>query len=224
MNRILTFATLSRLNYLVVCCVLVITFQIVTVAQEIPDPCDIPETGPAPSEVCISPEICIPALPPLFPPDGCTRRLQQGSAGLNPATADGSPSTVSAIVDVVDTKTALIVRGRAVGMEPDQVYVSLFYDINSFPTGPNACLPTPGDTSLNFSQMVIGYWLPIGSSIRTLTAIKVGPAFLPVPLAYARLAQIGTVSVRLDTDPRTPIPAQADPNRFRLRACGSLQQ
>ncbi|MGI9105953.1 MAG: hypothetical protein ACR2G4_06875 [Pyrinomonadaceae bacterium] len=143
---------------------------------------------------------------------------------LYPATADGSPSTVSAVVDVVDTKTALIVRGRAVGMVPDQVYVSLFYDINSFSTGPNACLPTPGDTSLNFSQMVIGYWLPIGSSVRTLAAVKFGPDFSPVPLAYAPLNQIGTVSVRLDTQPTMMIPAQPDPKRFQLRACGTMGQ
>lgn len=112
-----------------------------------------------------------------------------------------------------DRGNVLKVRGEARGMDPAKVYVSLLYDPGSVPTGPNACLPT--NNQLTFTQMVVGYWVPVGSSVRTLLAIKAGPS-------YASLNLIGTASVRWDTQPTQPLPSAPDPNRFQLQACGSV--
>ena len=116
-------------------------------------------------------------------------------------------------------------------MDPTGVYVSLFYDTSSRATHAvvngtslqNACLPTEGfQPPQSFSQMVIGVWLPVGSSTRTLSAVKNGAFDAPVPLAYLPINQIGTISVRQDTRAGQPVPNQPDPNRFRLRACGAF--
>jgi hypothetical protein len=128
-------------------------------------------------------------------------------------------SAITATFSFEDTGAALVVQGFAQGMDPTKVYVSLLYDTGSVATGPTACLPT--DNSLSFSQIVLSYWLPIiGTSTRTLAAVKVGPPGTPVPLAYAPLSAVATVSVRQDTRPLQPLPAAPDPGRFRLKACG----
>lgn len=130
-------------------------------------------------------------------------------------------SGITATFSFEDNGAALIVNGVAQGMDPLKVYVSLIYDNGSVATGPGACLPT--DTSLSFSQMVLSYWLPfIGTSTRTLVAAKIGPPSTPVPLAYAAVGTFKTVSVRQDTRPLEPLPAAADPVRFRLKACGEV--
>jgi len=137
--------------------------------------------------------------------------------------ANNNPiSNVQALVSVVDNGSTLDITGLATGMDPAQQYVSLFYDTNSLTTGLGACLPTPGGPQQTFSQMVIGIWLPLGSSTRTLKASKFGPASAPVPLAYLAVKQIGTVSVRLDSQPTVPVPNAPDPARFQIQSCGRL--
>jgi hypothetical protein len=131
-------------------------------------------------------------------------------------------SNVQALVSVVDNGATLDITGLATGMDPTQQYVSLFYDTASLDTTLNACLPTPGGPQQTFSQMVIGVWLPLGTSTRTLKASKFGPPASPVPLAYLAVNQIGTVSVRLDTRPTTPVPNAPDPSRFVIQSCGRL--
>jgi hypothetical protein len=72
--------------------------------------------------------------------------------------------------------------------------------------------------------MVIGYWLPlIGSSKRTMQVLKAGATNAPVPLAFVPLENIGSVSVREDTQLGQPLPAAPDPARFQLRACGKFR-
>lgn len=61
-----------------------------------------------------------------------------------------------------DDGTTLTVTGAAFGMDPLKAYASLLYDLGSVARGPRACLPT--DNSLTFNQMVLGYWLPLGTS------------------------------------------------------------
>jgi hypothetical protein len=76
---------------------------------------------------------------------------------------------------------------------------------------------------VNFSQMVIGYWLPLtGSSKRTLRVLKAGDANAAAPLASVPLENIGSISVREDTQLGQPLPAAPDPARFQLRACGKF--
>ena len=135
-------------------------------------------------------------------------------------------SGVNGLISFEDNGAANVITGYATGLDPTKVYVSLVYDVNSVPTGSNACLPTPGDTSLSFNQMIVGVWLPIGSSTRTLTVVKTGPDILPQgqgPLAYFALRLAGTVSIRQDTQPGQPIPAAPAPGRFLLKSCGKVR-
>ncbi len=75
-------------------------------------------------------------------------------------------SGVTAEIEWRDTGTSLQVTGEAEGLNPNAVYVSLIYDLGSVATGPTACDPT--SNALTFEQMFMGFWLPMGSSERTL--------------------------------------------------------
>src|SRR5262249_28959486 len=111
------------------------------------------------------------------------------------------------------------------------------YDGGSPGSGPCACIssnPPPAALqstcattqapSINFSQMVIGYWLPLtGNSTRTLQVLKSGAINAPAPLAFVPLEDIGAVSVREDTQAGQVLPAAPDSTRFQLRACGKFK-
>jgi hypothetical protein len=210
------------LTRLVACVALIATFQLVAAAQT-PD-------RPVP---CVT-EPCPPQPPPIPPVDiECTEKLPcpkpqatitEAAASVVPVRdANNNPiSNVQALVSVVDNGVTLDITGLATGMDPTQQYVSLFYDTASQDTTLNACLPTAGGPQQTFSQMVIGVWLPLGTSTRTLKASKFGPPASPVPLAYLAVNQIGTVSVRLDTRATTPVPNAPDPSRFVIQSCGRL--
>lgn len=153
-------------------------------------------------------------IPQVTQQDGFAILRAQGDSGIN------------GLISFEDNGAANVITGYATGMDPTKVYVSLVYDVNSVPTGQNACLPTPGDNSLSFNQMIVGVWLPIGSSTRTLTVVKTGPDILPQgqgPLAYFALRLAGTVSIRQDTQPGQPIPAAPAPGRFLLKSCGKVR-
>jgi hypothetical protein len=146
-------------------------------------------------------------------------------------------SGIRALINVKMIGSTNQVTGFAGGMDPYKAYVSLFYDAKSPGNGPCACIPsnppppslqntcrTTNAPKVNFSQMVIGYWVPlIGSTTRNLLVIKAGDPNAPVPLAAVPLANIGSVSVREDTQLGQPLPAAPDPARFQLRACGKLR-
>jgi hypothetical protein len=165
-----------------------------------------------------------------------TAGITEGVADLNPFNRSGIRALVS-VKKIGQTET---ITGFATNMDPYKAYVSLFYDAGSPGSGPCACIPSnplpSGPSALqttckasaappvNFSQMVIGYWLPlIGSSTRTLHVLKAGAADAPAPLAYVPLENIGAISVREDTQLGQPLPAAPDPNRFQLRACGKFR-
>ncbi|MFN0111572.1 MAG: hypothetical protein ACKVZH_22145 [Blastocatellia bacterium] len=157
-----------------------------------------------------------------------------GTADLNPTGRSG----IRALVSVQKIGKTETVTGFATGMDPYKAYVSLFYDAGSPGSGPCACLPsnppppslaatckTTDAPAVNFSQMVIGYWLPlIGSSTRTLQILKAGAPDAPGGAAFVELEKIGAVSVREDTQLGTPLPAAPDPGRFQLRSCGKFKQ
>lgn len=123
-------------------------------------------------------------------------------------------SDINAVITFNQSDTTLTVVGTGHGFRRNRVYVSLVYDPGSVPTGPSACLPTSAN-QLTFTQMILGYWLPLGSRNRTLSVVKTGASFAP-------LNQIGTTSVRRDRTPDLPLPPAPDPNRFRLKACGAV--
>jgi hypothetical protein len=157
----------------------------------------------------------------------------EGFAALSPINRSG----VRALINVKRVGQTETITGFATNMDPYKAYVSLIYDAGSPGSGPCACIPSnppPGGlqttctatdaAQVNFSQMVIGYWLPlIGSSTRTLQVLKTGGADAPAPLAFVSLENIGAVSVREDTQLGQPLPAAHDPNRFQLRACGKFR-
>ncbi len=130
MNRIFNSSLFSRSLYLLICCVLGIMFQMTTLAQSttaITIPIDTnscirdPETGQ-----CIS--ISLP--------------IAKGTANAQPTSTDGVVTNITASISAFDMGFGLAVTGTANGLDPTKVYVSLFYDTGSVPTGPCACLPT----------------------------------------------------------------------------------
>ena len=124
-------------------------------------------------------------------------------------------SGVKAFIGFRDEGTTLEVSGIATGLDPDLVYVSFVYNAGSVPKGPTACLPNSASPPLSGSQMLLGYWLPLGSDVRYLVSVKSGPN-------YAPLSNIGTTSVRQDTMPDLPFPQTPTPARFVLKACGKV--
>jgi len=157
----------------------------------------------------------------------------EGFADLNPINRSG----IRALINVKKIGQTETITGFATNMDPYKAYVSLFSDAGSPGSGPCACIPSnPSPAALqatcktsaappvNFSQMVVGYWLPlIGSTTRTLHVLKAGASDAPAPLAFVSLENIGSVSVREDTQLGQPLPAAHDPNRFQLRACGKFR-
>lgn len=156
-----------------------------------------------------------------------------GTADLKPIGRSG----IRALVSVQKIGRTETVTGFATGLDPYKAYVSLFYDAGSSGSGPCACIPsnppppslaatckTTNAPSVSFSQMVIGYWLPlIGSSTRTLQILKAGTQDAPGGAAFVELDKIGSVSIREDTQLGTPLPVASDPGRFQLRACGKFE-
>lgn len=134
-----------------------------------------------------------------------------GSANLHQI----NQSRIKAMLTFSDDGQTLQVDGVASGLDPTQAYVTLLYDLSSIPGGSRACLPT--DNSLTFTQMVVGVWNVDGNGNGTLSAANTGAA-------YAPLATLGTISIRLDTQAGQPLPSAPDPGRFVLQACGKVRQ
>src|SRR5215211_6207357 len=71
-----------------------------------------------------------------------------GSARLHPYNQSG----IKGKINFLDTGTALIVSGTATGLDPENFYISLLYDVGSVPGGPLACEPS-ADNTLTEDQM-----------------------------------------------------------------------
>jgi hypothetical protein len=173
------------------------------------------------------------ALAQSAQPDGLAAQTIEGFADLNPINRSG----IRALINVKKIGQTETITGFATNMDPYKAYVSLFSDAGSPGSGPCACMPsnpapaavqatckTTGAPPVNFSQMMVGYWLPlIGSTTRTLHVLKAGAADSAAPQAFAPLDHIGSISVREDTQLGQPLPAAPDTNRFQLRACGKFR-
>jgi hypothetical protein len=166
---------------------------------------------------------------PSFPQSGTG---SDGTADLNPI----GRSDVRALISVQKIGRTASITGFATGLDPYKAYVSLFYDAGSAGSGPCACIPsnppppplaatckTTDAHAVNFSQMLIGYWLPlIGSSTKTLQVLKAGTPDAPGGTAFVELEKIGSVAIREDRQLGTPMPSAPDAARFPLRACGKF--
>jgi hypothetical protein len=115
-------------------------------------------------------------------------------------------SGIRAAMLFVDTGTELQVRGAARRLDPAKTYISLIYDSGAVARGPNACLPSRTPSPLTSEQMLVGSWLPMGSSTRTLTAVKSGAS-------YTAVSSFAAVSIRVVGDAPQPI----------LQACGKVR-
>ena len=110
-----------------------------------------------------------------------------GKGNLHQIGGSGIRGEVLAL-DSGNADTGLIVSGRAEGLDPEQTYVSLIYDVDSVPGGPDACVPT--GTTLAGNQRFVGVWQVAGDGSGTLFATKTGDS-------YAALTDVGAVSIRL---------------------------
>lgn len=133
-------------------------------------------------------------------------------------------STVHALVKIVDDGTTLSVTGRGAGFDANGQFISLFYDNGSVSRGALACLPT--STQISPAQMFVGYWVPIGSTSRVISASPT--SYQPVlktagsPYPYVSLNLVGTMSIRYDSTPNVRNPLMnLGPGRYYLQACGN---
>lgn len=150
----------------------------------------------------------------------------EGVAALQPLNKSG----IQALLQVQKIGRTQTVTGFATGMDPYKAYVSFFDD-----AGASQCACASGNTAtgncsaqhsapVNFSQTVVGYWLPlIGSSTRTLHILKAGSPEAPGGAAFLPLEHISSISIREDTQLGQPLPAASDATRFQWRACGKFQ-
>ncbi len=123
-------------------------------------------------------------------------------------------STIRADVLLIDDGTNLTVNGQGVGFNASLSYTSFFYGTGSVQYGSLACIP-PNPNNLTATQMITAYWLPVGSTRRTLTVVKTGASYVP-------LSAIGTMSVRYDSTPTLPLATNLNPGRYWLNSCGSI--
>ena len=125
-------------------------------------------------------------------------------------------SNVFAYAEFTDDGTTLTINGRGGGFNPGLSYTSFFYGVGSVPRGALACFP-PTPNNLTATQMITGYWLPVGSSNRTLYIQKTGASYVSLP-------QVATFSVRYDSTPTLPLTTNLNPGRFWLDSCGAILQ
>lgn len=143
--------------------------------------------------------------------------LANNNLVVNPATGTAQLATIKAsgitgTLRFADDGNSMTAQGTATGFQPFRQYVSFAYGLNSTATGATPCA---ADGSLNFAQMLVGEWLPIGSASRTLVGV------LPV----TRLAYIKTTSIRLlNTTNLTAInfTNPLAPQLAQLQACGLI--
>lgn len=135
-----------------------------------------------------------------------------GSASVPPVVTDGPTGSIQ----FVDDGVQIYAQGQGSGFDPGRQYVSLVYETNQT-TGPRACAVDPNDPNeLNFEQMLVGEWLPLDGTERTLRVDQ--------PKTISGLDRWNTVSIREINDGSDPInvtgflPAQI----FQLRSCGLI--
>ncbi len=123
-------------------------------------------------------------------------------------------SRIHAIVNFNDDGTTMTVAGVGTGFDSALSYTSFFYGTGSVSRGSLACFP-PTPNNLTAVQMITAYWLPVGSTRRTLYVQKTGTS-------YVSLSQVATFSVRYDSTPTLPLLTNLNPGRYWLNSCGKI--
>ena len=90
-------------------------------------------------------------------------------------------SKVKAKVVFLDTGSQVVISGVARGLDPNQNYISLAYDTDSVPSGPNACRPTSSAPGF------VGQW----------TVNPDGSGTLAGSLPAGTLGNVGSMSIRV---------------------------
>ena len=101
-------------------------------------------------------------------------------------------SGIKGTIALQETAEGTIVSGTASGLDPNQPYASLGYDLGSVPSGPMACVPT------NSAPGLLGFWVVSADGTGTLNAIVPG----------LDVNTIGAVSIRVfNFEPPRPLQA-----------------
>jgi hypothetical protein len=119
---------------------------------------------------------------------------------------------------VYDNGSTLKLRGTATGLNPENVYVSLIYDIASPDEGPEACEPgifDPSDPNFILYTMFFGVWTVDAAGNGTLDAVNIVDDETGERV-YVPTSKIGTISIR-----DTSINGGFGP--LAVMACGALQ-
>jgi hypothetical protein len=119
---------------------------------------------------------------------------------------------------VQDNGYTLKLRGTAVGLNPENVYVSLIYDIASPDEGPEACEPgifDPADPNFILNTMFFGVWTVDAAGNGTLDAVNIVDDGTGERV-YVPTSKIGTISIR-DTSINGGFGPEA------VMACGALR-
>ncbi len=155
-------------------------------------------------------------------------------------------SGIQGRVEVTDTGSSLIIHATATGLNPAHGYFSLIYTLGSHPGGPsgnstppatsNAIAPCDafnqaGNSTIDFAQMLVGFWSVKPDGTGTLDAVKSSTGnsqesfwpkpfvefikaqfgFVPHSNSYAAIGTWSTMSIRDVT------------LNFALQACGEAQ-
>ena len=124
-----------------------------------------------------------------FPIDNLASSTDEARANLHQIDQSG----VKAKIVLLESGGQVVVSGVARGLDPAAAYISLAYDPNSVPAGPNACRPTAGAPGF------VGQWSvnPDGTGVLTAS------------LSAGAISGIGSMSIRLAST-------------MALQACGAL--
>lgn len=129
--------------------------------------------------------------------DAATAPLFSHVSGTATARARLHPQNqagVKGVINFTDDGSELTVDGAVTGLRPGVPYLTLVYDNNAVPGGPEGCEPAifvPSDPDFILPTMFVGFWVNNGDGTGTLAAVNTNGG-----ADYVPLSKIGAVSVR----------------------------
>ncbi|MEE8199322.1 MAG: hypothetical protein V3R48_06380, partial [Thermoplasmata archaeon] len=131
------------------------------------------------------------------------------------------PSGVTGEIKFKDDGTSLLITGKAKGLTPDVLYISLIYDIGSSAVGGEACEPTIfGGPDSILPTMFVGFWFVDEDGEGKLLARNIFDDDNPGTTTYVPLSKIGTISIR---DSRVIGPFGPGSGPSAVVACGVVE-
>ena len=142
--------------------------------------------------------------------------VSQGNANTKP------PTNIEAKFKFLDNGTTLTINATAKGLTSSKQYVSLIYGPGSLTKGLNSCRPNSPNTLGPI--MFVGVWTVAADGTGALSATNITSNADGTPGHYVRLADIGTISVRLVTrnSSHHPLPTAQDHRPTLVVACGKV--